>query len=51
MFGLGPFELLIILGIFILLFGKRMPAAAHGLGQSLKAFKQGLLGDYHSGND
>lgn len=43
MCGLGHWELLIILGIVLLLFGaKKLPGLATGLGQSLKAFKKGV---------
>jgi len=41
MFGIGYWELVIILGIFLLLFGKRVPGIARSLGQSITAFKQG----------
>jgi sec-independent protein translocase protein TatA len=41
MCGLGQWELLLILGIIVLLFGaKKLPALASGLGQSLRAFKK-----------
>lgn len=40
MFGLGVGELLIILVIFILLFGsKKIPELAKGMGQAIKEFK------------
>ena len=43
MCGLGTWELLLILGIVVLLFGaKKLPGLATGLGQSLKAFKKGV---------
>ena len=39
--GLGPTELLIILGIVLLLFGgSKLPSLAKGLGQSVKEFKK-----------
>jgi sec-independent protein translocase protein TatA len=39
--GLGPTELLIILGILLLLFGgSKLPSLAKGLGQSVKEFKK-----------
>ena len=38
----GPFELLIILGIAVLLFGRRLPDIARGLGKSLSEFKKGV---------
>ena len=41
MCGLGHWELLLILGIILLLFGaKKLPGLASGLGQSLRAFKK-----------
>ena len=39
--GLGPTELLVILGILLLLFGgSKLPSLAKGLGQSVKEFKK-----------
>jgi sec-independent protein translocase protein TatA len=47
--NLGPWQLVIILAIVVLLFGaKRLPQVARGVGQSLKIFRsetQGLMGD------
>ncbi|MEP6817824.1 MAG: Sec-independent protein translocase subunit TatA [Marmoricola sp.] len=38
--GLGPTELLIILGVIVLLFGaKKLPDLARGTGQALRIFK------------
>lgn len=49
--NIGPWQLLIVLAIVLVLFGaKRLPEAARGLGRSLKIFKtetQGLV----SGDD
>jgi len=42
MFGLGVPELLVVLGIGIILFGKNLPALARGLGKSLAEFKRGV---------
>lgn len=43
MCGLGHWELLLILGIVVLLFGaKKLPGLASGLGQSLRAFKKSV---------
>ncbi len=38
----GPFELAIIGGIVLLLFGSRLPSAMRNLGQSVNSFKKGL---------
>ncbi len=41
MFGLGPTELLIVLTIFMILFGaKRLPEIAKGLGRGITEFKR-----------
>ena len=43
MCGLGHWELLLILGIVLLLFGaKKLPGLAAGLGQSLRSFKKSI---------
>ena len=45
-FGLGGSELLIILAIFLLLFGgAKLPSLARGLGQSIKEFKKASKDD------
>jgi sec-independent protein translocase protein TatA len=38
----GPWEIAIILGIVLLLFGNRLPGAAKSLGMSFSAFKKGI---------
>jgi len=44
-FNLGMTELLLILVILLLLFGaRRLPELAKGLGQSIRAFKEGTAG-------
>jgi sec-independent protein translocase protein TatA len=42
MFGLGPQEVLIVLVIGVLLFGKNLPSVGRSLGKSLMEFKKGL---------
>ena len=42
MFGVGPWQILIVLAIVMLLFGSRLPALARSLGQSLVGFKKGV---------
>jgi TatA/E family protein of Tat protein translocase len=44
MFGLGTTELILIVAVLFLLFGaSRLPQLAKSLGQSRKAFKEGML--------
>ena len=43
MFGLGPTEIILIVAVLFLLFGaSRLPQLAKSLGQSRKAFRDGM---------
>ncbi len=46
MFGLGTWELVIVLVIVLLLFGStRLPSLAKGLGESVRNFKKAVTDD------
>jgi len=46
MFGLRPTEIVIILVLFMLLFGaKRLPELGRGLGSAMRDFRKGISGD------
>ena len=45
MFGnLNPMELMVVLGLAVLLFGKRLPEVGRTLGKGIVEFKKGLKG-------
>lgn len=44
MFGLGTQEMIILLILGVLLFGKRLPEVGRSLGKSVMEFKNGLRG-------
>jgi sec-independent protein translocase protein TatA len=44
MFGLGTTEMLIILVLAVLLFGKRLPEVGRSLGKGIVEFKKGING-------
>ncbi len=43
-FSPGPMEMMIIAGIALMLFGKRLPEVARSLGQGIVEFKKGVRG-------
>ncbi len=43
-FGLGQYELLIVAGIAVLLFGHRLPSLMRSAGRSVVEFKKGVQG-------
>lgn len=45
MFGIGVWELLIVLGIVVLIFGTRLPSIARSMGKSITEFKRGMHDD------
>jgi sec-independent protein translocase protein TatA len=45
MFGIGIWELLIVLGIVLLIFGSRLPNVARSMGKSITEFKRGMHDD------
>jgi len=42
--NIGPVELMILMGIAVLLFGKRLPEVGRSLGKGIVEFKKGLSG-------
>ena len=47
--SIGPMELVVILAVFVLLFGgKKIPEVAKGLGEGIKNFKNALKSEEHT---
>ena len=44
MFGIGQYEMLIVAGIALLLFGNRLPSVMRSLGRGVVEFKKGVQG-------
>lgn len=44
MFGMGPTEMIMILVVALLLFGRRLPEVSRSMGRSVREFKRGLEG-------
>lgn len=44
MFGIGQYELLIVAGVALLLFGHRLPSVMRSLGRGVVEFKKGVAG-------
>jgi sec-independent protein translocase protein TatA len=50
--GVGPLELLLVLGIVLLIFGpKRLPGLGRQLGRGMREFKDSITGDDKGGDD
>lgn len=51
-FGIGPMELLLVLGVVLLLFGpKRLPQLGKSLGKTVKAIREGVDSDEEDDDD
>ena len=46
----GPLELVFILGVLVLLFGRKLPEIARNMGKSLTEFKKGIKDSEHDLN-
>jgi sec-independent protein translocase protein TatA len=44
MFGIGQWEVIIILVVIFILFGHRLPSVMRSLGRGVVEFKQGMAG-------
>ena len=47
----GPVEMIVILVVAVLIFGRRLPEIARGLGKSLTEFKKGVKEAHDDVND
>jgi len=43
-FGLGPWEIIVVMLVILLLFGNRLPGLMRSLGQGVVEFKKGVQG-------
>ncbi len=43
--NLGPMEMMIVMGIAVLLFGKRLPEMGRSLGKGMREFKDSISGN------
>lgn len=51
MFKLGPWEIVLIVAVVIIIFGpKRLPELGKGIGQFFKNFKKGIKGEEDNDN-
>lgn len=42
--NLGPMEMIVVMGVAVLLFGKRLPEVGRSLGKGIVEFKKGIRG-------
>lgn len=47
---LGPWEILLVAVVLLLLFGRKIPEMMHGLGSGIREFKKGLREDDTANN-
>ena len=51
MFGLGGMEVVVLLALGLLLFGKRLPEMGRHVGKAITTFREGLAGIEHDISD
>ena len=51
MFGIGHWELIVILVVIFILFGHRLPSVMRSLGRGVVEFKEGMRGVTEDEND